>query len=390
VAEVRLAESVRRAVALLRSTGRVSLRLLGLELELDDASLAAVVDELVVVQRVARREGDVLVTVDRPAVDRPSTSSGLPGAGDAERRDVTVLFCDFVGSTELATRVDAEEFGESMLSFHELVTEIVGRFDGFVAQLLGDGLLVLFGYPEEHDDSAVQATRAALAVTEAMGDVVRIGLHSGPCLVRTIGAGGRQDTVVLGEAANTAARVQALAAPGMVCITPATAQLTGGWFHVASLGKHVLKGVADPVEVLRVVAPTGARTRLEAAAAAGLTPLVGRSAERQVLVDCWRDVVGGAGRVVLIEGEPGIGKSRLARALREHFAGEDHAWLEGWCLENRANSAFHPIVEAVEGALDITSAHDTEERVRRVEAGLDGIGLGQTEPVALLSALLRC
>jgi class 3 adenylate cyclase/tetratricopeptide (TPR) repeat protein len=381
-------ESVRRAGALLRSTGRVSLRLLGRELELDDAALADVVDELVSVQRTATREGDVLVAVGRPAVDRAPASSGLPGAGDAERRDVTVLFCDFVGSTELAARVDAEEFGESMLRFHETVTDVVGRFDGFVAQLLGDGLLVLFGYPEEHDDSAVQAVRAALAITEAVGDVVRIGLHTGPCLVRTIGAGGRQDTVVLGEAANIAARVQALAPSGVVCITLATAQLVSGWFHVASLGPHVLKGVPDPVEVLRVIAPTGARTRLEAASAAGLTPLVGRGAERQVLVENWRDVVGGAGRVVLIEGEPGIGKSRLARALREHLAGEDHAWLQGGCLDNRRNSAFHPIVEAVEGALDITSAHDTEERVSRVEQGLDAIGLGQTEPVALLTALL--
>ena len=268
------------------------------------------------------------------------------------------------------------------------MTDAVGRFDGFVAQLLGDGLLVLFGYPEEHDDSAVQAVRAALAITEAVGDVVRIGLHTGPCLVRTVGAGGRQDTVVLGEAANIAGRLQALAASGAAYITPATAQLVSGWFHIASVGPHVLKGVPDPVEVLRVIAPTGARTRLEAAAAAGLTPLVGRSAERQVLVDCWRDVVDGAGRVVLIEGEPGIGKSRLALALREHLAGEDHAWLQGGCLDNRRNSAFHPIVEAIEGAFDITSADDAEERIRRVEQGLDAIGFGQTEPLALLTALL--
>jgi class 3 adenylate cyclase len=317
----------------------------------------------------------------------------LPGASDTEVRDVTVLFCDFVGSSALSTRMDAEDFGDVMRRFHESVDAAVRPFGGFVAQLMGDGQLVLFGYPEAHDDSAVQGVRAALAILQAVtslgaGAQVRIGVHTGPCSVRTIGAGGRQDTLVVGEAANIAARVEAVAEPGTACITAATERLVAGWFDLAALGHFDLKGFADPIAVSRVVGPSGARSRLDARAARGLLPMVGRTEEHAVIRECWNDVLGGHGRVVLIEGEPGIGKSRLVRAIRVDLATIDHSWVEGNCSLTRQNSAFHPIIEAVEDALDIRPEDDVATRLRRLETGIGALGLMSGEPTALFERAL--
>ena len=210
-------DTVRQAAALLHEEGRVSERALRREFDLDDRHLDDLVEELVEVRRVATRDGDVLVTVSRPetgtagAVPEEVTRAAAlqPGSADTDRRDLTVLFCDLVGSTALSTRLDSEDYGEAIRVYHEAATDVVTRCGGFVAQLLGDGLVVLFGYPDAHEDSAEQAVRAGLEIVRAVADLgrglsVRVGLHSGPCLVRTVGAGGRRDTVALGETPNIA------------------------------------------------------------------------------------------------------------------------------------------------------------------------------------------
>ena len=195
-------DTVRQAAALLQDAGRVSERALRREFDLDDQHLDDLVEELVEVRRVATRDGDVLVAVSRPdtsegaAPPEPSLriSALQPGSADTDRRDLTVLFCDLVGSTELSTRLDSEDYGEALRVYHEAATDVVTRCGGFVAQLLGDGMVVLFGYPEAQEDSADQAVRAALEIVRVVGDLgrglsVRVGLHSGPCVIRTVGAG---------------------------------------------------------------------------------------------------------------------------------------------------------------------------------------------------------
>ena len=264
---------------------------------------------------------------------------------------------------------------------------------GYVAQLLGDGLLVLFGYPEAQEDSADQAVRAALEIVRVVDDLgrglsVRVGLHSGPCVVRTVGAGGRHDTVVLGETPNIAARVQAIAEPGEVMVSAATHRLVAGWFVVEDSGAHAIKGLVQPMTMYRVLRPSAVRSRLEARSVRGLAPLVGRDRERKVLVDGWTAAVRGDGQALHLCGEPGIGKSRLALVLRERLAGQPHRWLAGSCTRYVRNTAFHPIVEMVEQSLGFAASDMPTDRVQLVEQGLRAVGLANDEPLALITSLL--
>jgi class 3 adenylate cyclase/tetratricopeptide (TPR) repeat protein len=394
-------DTVRQAAALLREEGRVSERALRREFGLDDQHLDDLVEELVEVRRVATRDGDVLV-----AVSRPETSTGAPphepslrlaalqpGSADTDRRDLTVLFCDLVGSTELSTRLDSEDYGEALRVYHEAATDVVTRCGGFVAQLLGDGMVVLFGYPEAQEDSADQAVRAGLEIVRVVdalgrGLSVRVGVHSGPCVIRTVGAGGRRDTVALGETPNIAARVQAAAEPGEVIISAATHRLVAGWFVVEDAGARAMKGVPQPILVHRVLRPSAVRSRLEARSTGGLAPLVGRDRECRLLFDGWDTAVRGVGQVVHLCGEPGIGKSRLAFVMHEHLAGQPHRWLAGSCTRYVRNTAFHPIVEMVEQSLGFEPDDQPADRVRRVEEGLRAAGLTTEEQLALITSFL--
>jgi class 3 adenylate cyclase/tetratricopeptide (TPR) repeat protein len=386
-------DSVRQAAELLRREGRVSLRALRRELDVDDERLADLVAELVEVEQIAVREGDVLVAVTQPSNTEAGAAALQAGAGDTERRDLTVLFCDLVGSTEMSTRLDSEDYGEAIRVYHEAATEVVTRFGGFVAQLLGDGLLVLFGYPEARDDSADQAVRAALDMVRAVdaldrGLAVRVGLHSGPCVIRTIGAGGRRDTLALGETPNIAARVQAVAEPGEVMVSAATQHLVAGWFVIDAAATHAVKGLPEPMVVHRVLRPSAVRTRLEARNVRGLGPLVGRERERATMLDAWASAVRGEGRAVHLGGEAGIGKSRLALVLREHVAAQPHRWLDGACTLYAADTAFHPIIGVVEQSLGFAPGDQPEDRVRLVERGLQAVGLLNDEMLALITSFL--
>ncbi len=394
-------DTVRRAAVLLRDEGRVSERALRREFDLDDQHLDDLVEELVEVRRVATRDGDVLVAVSRPetnervAIQEPSLRLGAvqPGSADTDRRDLTVLFCDLVGSTELSTRLDSEDYGEALRAYHEAATDVVTGCGGFVAQLLGDGMIVLFGYPEAQEDSAEQAVRAGLEIVSVVADLgrglsVRVGLHSGPCVIRTVGAGGRRDTVVLGETPNVAARVQAAAKPGEVMMSAATHRLVAGWFVVEEAGAREMKGVPQPIVVHRVLRPSAVRSRLEARGTGGLAPLVGRDRECRLFFDGWDRVVRDVGQVIHLCGDPGIGKSRLAFVLQEHLAEQPHRWLAGSCTRYVRNTAFHPIVEVVEGSLGFEPGDQPADRVRRVERGLSAVGLASEEQLALITSFL--
>jgi class 3 adenylate cyclase len=276
-----------------------------------------------------------------------------------ERRHLTVMFCDLVGSTEIASHLDPEDWRALVGDYHQAATEIIGRFGGSVAQYLGDGMLAYFGYPEAHDNDAERAVRAGLAILEAIATVnqdsshpklaARVGIDSGAVVVS---AGNQKEAAVFGDTPNIAARVQAAALPGTVVITDAVHRLVSGLFVVEERGAQPLKGIAQPVRLYRVVQPSGVRGRLQALAAAhGLTPFVGREDELRTLMNRWERALEAEGQVVLIIGEAGIGKSRLLQRFHEQIAETPHTWVEAGAGALYQNTPFYPVIELLRGLL---------------------------------------
>jgi class 3 adenylate cyclase len=295
-----------------------------------------------------------------PSVD-PATTSGAPIAhleDRAERRQVTVMFSDLVGSTALSARMDPEDLREVISAYQKCVAETVERFGGFVAKYMGDGVLVYFGYPQAHEDDAERAVRAGLELVAAIGAVkthaslqARMGIATGLVVVGDlVGSGASQEQAIVGETPNLAARLQGIAEPNSVVIAESTQRLTAGLFHYEKLGSVVLKGLANPIQAWHVLGASGIRSRFEAMHASGLTELVGREEELDLLLRRWFKTKTGEGQVVLLSGEPGIGKSRLTAALMERVAGEPHARLRYFCSPQHTDSALHPIIGQMERA----------------------------------------
>jgi TOMM system kinase/cyclase fusion protein len=394
----------------LQQEQRVSYRALKVQFGLDDDALAALKDELIYAKRLAMDEEDrVLVWTGRPegTPAAPSSQPGGPPATpplpEAERRQLTVLFCDLVESTALAVRLDPEEWREVVWDYQATCAKVIARFDGHIAQYLGDGLLVYFGYPRAHEDDAQRAVRAGLGIVEALGQLstrltqergvslaVRLGCHTGLVVVGDVGGGARQEQLALGETPNLAARLQGLAAPNTLVISAATVPLLGGFFTCQSLGAHLLKGFAQPLEVYQVLYESTARSRLEAAGSTSLTPLVGREPEVALLLERWAQVKDGLGQVVLLSGEAGIGKSRLVQVLTEQVATEPQAWLTPCqCSPYYQNSALYPLIELLERvALRFDREEIPQQKLRKLEGFLVQYGLPLAEAVPLLAALL--
>src|SRR5262244_2472365 len=366
-------EILDQVVDLLRRRGRVTYRALKREFQVDDAFLEDLKAEIITAQRLAVDEqGAVLVWVGEagtpPAPQADTYSPQGESRGDerrhpeAERRQLTVLFCDLVDSTVLASQLDPEELREVVRAYQEACAKVIARFEGHIAQYLGDGLLVYFGYPRAHEDDARRAVRAGLGIVEALGQLntrlaqergvhlaVRLGCHTGLVVVGEVGGGTRQEQLALGETPNLAARLQGIAAPNTLVVSAATLQLLGGFFTSQSLGPSVLKGLAQPVEVYQVLHESMARSRLEAAGSTNLTPLVGREQEVALLRERWAQVKEGLGQVVLLSGEAGIGKSRLVQVLKEHVASEPQAWLTPCqCSPYYQHTALHPMIDLLE------------------------------------------
>ena len=278
-----------------------------------------------------------------PDVTSPQreSSSVVTHLSDAERRQLTVLFCDLVDSTRLARRLDPEDWREIVRAYQEACATVIQRFDGYIAQYLGDGLLVYFGYPQAHEDDARRAVHSGLALLEAMRQlnsrleqergvqlIVRVGVHTGLVVVGEMGGGGRHERLALGDTPNLAARLQGLAEPDTVVMSAATMRLVEGYVRCKDLGPQSFKGVDTPVAVYHVLGEGVAQSRLEVTAAHGWTPLVGREAEVALLWKRWAQVMEGLGQVILVQGEAGIGKSRLVQVLKEHAAEAPHTALE--------------------------------------------------------------
>nr|WP_246777373.1 adenylate/guanylate cyclase domain-containing protein [Microvirga sp. VF16] len=328
----------------------------------------------------------------RTAPNATLAPSQIP-ACSAERRQLTVMFCDLVGSTALASRLDPEDLREVIGAYQRCVAATVARFDGFVAKYMGDGVLLYFGYPQAHEDDAERAVRAGLALVEAVGRVqaaeplrVRVGIATGLAVVGdVIGTGAAQEQAVVGETPNLAARLQTMADPDAVVIAQSTHQLVHGLFELTDLGRHDLKGFGEPVQAWRVLGQNRRRDRFEARHARGVTPLVGREHELGLLLDRWQQAKEGDGQVVLLSGEPGIGKSRLVRALRERLANEPYTPLSHFCSPFHQTSALYPIIDLLERAAGLSRDEAPERSLSKLEALLAQLaGLATNQPVLTL------
>jgi class 3 adenylate cyclase/tetratricopeptide (TPR) repeat protein len=305
-----------------------------------------------------------------------------------------VLFCDLVGSSEIAARLDPEEWRETVAAYHRAAAQAITRFGGHVAKYLGDGVMAFFGYPEAHDNDAERAVRAGLAILETLSKLnddpggipltARVGIDSGAVVVGIV-AGGQAD--VFGEAPNTAARVQASAQPGTLLITAATHRLIAGLFVVEAIRSQQLKGFAAQVEVFRVVRPTGVRGRL--AAARGLTPFVGREEELRLLLSRWQRAREGEGQMALVVGEAGIGKSRLIAEFHERIRDTPHIWMETAAEQFFENTPFHALTEMLLQWLQLQGAVDPDEMLVRLERALSSAGLRLDDAMPLVAELLQ-
>ena len=301
-----------------------------------------------------------------PSVDAGTTSSApsAPPEDRAERRQVTVMFSDLVGSTALSARMDPEDLREVISAYQKCVAETVQRFGGFVAKYMGDGVLVYFGYPQAHEDDAEQAVRAGLELVTAIGALethaplqTRVGIATGLVVVGDlIGSGASQEQAIVGETPNLAARLQAVAGPNSIVIAESTRKLVGNFFELEDLGVSDLKGIAGPVRAWAAVRAASVESRFEALHAGGVTELVGREEELELLLRRWSKAKPGEGQVVLLSGEPGIGKSRLTAALLARLAGEPHTRLRYFCSPQRTDSALFPIISQMERAAGFTHA----------------------------------
>ena len=283
-----------------------------------------------------------------------AASRDAAAPADAERRQLTVMFCDLVGSTELSSRLDPEDLREVIAAYHRAVADVVAGFDGFVAKYMGDGVLVYFGYPRAHEDDAERAVRAGLGLVDAVGrlDVksvelqARVGIATGLVVVGDlIGKGSAQEQSVVGETPNLAARLQALAEPDAVVIAAGSRRLVGDLFEYHDLGAVEVKGIARPVPAWQVLRPSGVESRFEALRGSALTRLVGRDEEIDLLLRRWARAKAGDGQVVLVAGEPGLGKSRLTAALAERLRAEPHLRLRYFCSPYHQDSALFPFID---------------------------------------------
>jgi class 3 adenylate cyclase/predicted ATPase len=328
------------------------------------------------------------------AEDAPAASSAN-ATTEGERRQLTIMFCDLVGSTPLSTRFDPEDLREIVGAYHRCVADTVGCFGGFVAKYMGDGVLVYFGYPEAHEDDAERAVRAGLAVIDAVGRLttqeplnVRLGIATGLVVVGDlIGTGAAQERGVVGETPNLAARLQALARPGTLVVADSTRRQIGTLFEIEDLGPQPLAGFAEPQPAWRVIGESGVVSRFEALRS-GTTPLVGRDEELDLLLRRWQQAKSGAGRVVLVSGEPGIGKSRLTEALSQHIETEPHTRLRYFCSPHDQDSALYPFIGRLERAAGFARDDTNATKLDKLEALLgDGAEPGDLSLIAEMLSL---
>jgi class 3 adenylate cyclase len=336
------------------------------------------------------------------ASERQELAGGRRGP-EAERRQLTVLFCDLVGSTELSDQLDPEDLRDVVRAYQAACAGVIERFEGHIAQYLGDGLLVYFGYPAAHEDDVPRAVRTGLGILDAVAQLnaellaergvqlqlaVRAGIHTGTVVVGEMGGGEKREQLALGDTPNIAARAQGLAEAGTVVMTAPTQRLVQGLFESQPLGAHEVRGISRPIPLHRVLREGTAQSRFDVAVSAGLTQLVGREQEAARLLSAWERAVGGASQVVLLAGEPGIGKSRLVQVVKERVASDPHTLVEGRCSPYYQNSALYPLVDGLQRVLELHRLAPADERLHKLERTVARLGMPAREVVPLLAPLL--
>jgi class 3 adenylate cyclase/predicted ATPase/energy-coupling factor transporter ATP-binding protein EcfA2 len=416
-------EILAQVLELLQREKRVSYRALKLRFAINDDYIEGLKDELIYAKKLAvDEENRVLVWIGdtasgqavapqpaqptpQPAIQAPSPPDARPSAAprtlEAERRQLTVMFCDLVDSTKLSSQLDPEEYREVVRAYQAICAEVIQRFDGHVAQLLGDGLLVYFGYPQAHEDDAQRAVRTGLGILAAMGELhqglqhaqgiqlaLRLGVHTGLVVVGEMGGAGRQEQLALGEVPNIASRIEGLAMPNTVAVSEATYRLIQGYFECQDLGAHALRGVPESMCIYRVLGESGVHSRLDVAQPRGLTPLVGRESEVRLLLERWEHVKAGQGHVVLLTGDAGIGKSRLVQMLKDHVTHEPHMRWECRSVEYSQNSVLYPIIDLFQRLMRFEAHETSDEKVGKLEHALSQYRPPLEESVPLFAPLL--
>jgi predicted ATPase/class 3 adenylate cyclase len=422
---------------LLQQEQRLSFRYIRRQFALDDATFEDLRHELIIGRGLAR-EADAEAFVWIGAVDRPDTFSAsqqadsldsdaqssrfaesaldpsnrptvieptpLKTAQEAERRQLTVMFCDLVGSTELSTRLDPEDLRDVITAFQEECRAAVERYDGFIARYMGDGVLVYFGYPQAHENDAERAARAGLDIVSSMSalnsdigqahDVVlavRVGIATGPVIVGDlIGEGAAEEAAVVGETPNLAARLQGVALPNQVVVAGMTRRMLGEMFELEDLHTHELKGIAEPVQAWRVAGERDVESRFAATRTAASTALMGRDEEVGLLQRAWDSAREGRGQVVLIQGEAGLGKSRLVETLSEAAGakGTDYIRVAMRSSPYHKASALHPVIEHLKRFMRWEVEDSESVRLNKLESALRGYKSLPAESVALIAGLM--
>lgn len=339
------------------------------------------------------------------SVAMPASTARTPPTfvrDQAERRQLTVMFCDLVGSTALARRLDPEDVQEIIRRFLDACSQAVGRFNGYVAKYMGDGLLVYFGYPHAHEHDAERAVHAGLAILDLVKTsfrdnptsqeseiAVRVGIATGKVIVgEIIGEETAKERSVFGETPNLAARLQSLAAPNQLVVDSATKRLVGNEFEFADAERVSLKGFDMPIEVWRVVGTKASVSRFDSYRSGRLAGFIGREHELALLLGRWREAAGGEGQVVLLCGEAGIGKSCLTVHLRNQISGEDCQTVQLQCSPYHTNTALHPVIHCLQQAATLTGEDDAHAQREKLEAFAKNTGIDNQTTVSLLAELL--
>ncbi len=346
--------------------------------DLKEIGVAPVGHRRILLDAIAALRGDASGKALSTDVGLPSSAPSAHPEDRAERRQVTVMFSDLVGSTALSARMDPEDLREVISTYQKCVADTVRSFGGFVAQYMGDGVVIYFGYPQAHEDDAERAVRAGLELVAAVGDLkthaalqARVGVATGMVVVGDlIGSGGSQQQAIVGETPNLAARLQGMAEPNSVVIAESTRRLLGNLFELEDLGAKGIKGITGPVRAWAALRTSSAQDRFEAMHGTGLTALVGREEELELLLRHWSRAKTGEGQVVLLSGEAGIGKSRLTVALLERLIAEPHTRLRYFCSPQHTDSAFFPIIEQMERVAGFTHADTVKVKLDRLDAVL--------------------
>jgi class 3 adenylate cyclase/predicted ATPase len=431
---MKFSEVVGQTVAWLQREGRVSYRALKREFAVDDDFLEDLKEELIAVKELAvDKDGKMLVWVGEPEEQKPRSEeheklqaqsgersiaeedtgwaqeakatlrsplsapppmSHTPRA-DGERRQLTVMFIDLVGSTTLSQQLDPEDYHARVVAYQTACQQVIARYEGHIAQFLGDGVLVYFGYPVAHEDDAARAVRSGMEIVTAVRQLaftsplqVRIGIHTGPVVVGEIGAGAHTERLALGETPNLAARIQGHADPDTVVLSATTRRLVAGLFECEELEPQPLKGISLPASLYRVAKESEAQSRFEVAVQAGLTPLVGRAHEVGLLQERWEQARQGAGQVILLSGEPGIGKSRLVQEFKTAVTQAGATRIEFRCSPYHRNSAFYPIIDHLQRLLQFQREDTPQAKLAKLQQTLRAYRFPQADTLLLFAALL--